>query len=134
MTVTQMKPAPDPVAHARDVLAEATAYRTHNAEGISVGQVVADLEDSVRELLALVGATETVTEYGVRSWSKAFGRHHVDECRDLPEARSVLANTRQKIDVLAHLVSRSVPVSTAPPTEWRLVSPDEAIESLEATR
>lgn len=133
MTVTLIKPAePAPVALAREALAELEHFRG-DATRSQMAQVITGLERSVRELLALVSAVETVTEYGVQSWSRAFGHHHVEECRDLHEARSVLAWTRRRVDASAFLVARQVP-SPSTAGAWRAVSPDDAVAALEASK
>ncbi|WP_329521224.1 hypothetical protein [Spirillospora sp. NBC_01491] len=131
MTVTITKPStePTPVVLARQALAELDQVR-NDASFAQTPQIVARLEQSVQDLLALVEPAETVTEYGVMSWSRTFGRHHVDECRDWHEAQSVLRNTRRRLDASAQLMSRQVPVP-AVPGPWVPVSPEDMVVALE---
>ena len=95
------------------------------------------LYDEVQKLRAsLTELTEgrgTVTEYGVKAFSKHLGEHHVDACDDLESALSTLRLTQKRIDAWALLVSRQVP-APGPVGEWRAVSPDDAAVAFETAK
>ena len=91
------------------------------------------LEDERDRLAGLLTGQATVTEYGVHFWSRMYGKHHVDDCRSLADALSLITLIRRKVDAGALLVSRQVP-APGPVGEWRAVSPDDAAVAFETAK
>lgn len=132
MTIIDTTPTvPAPVALAREALDQAAMVDDDSTRG-QLAQTITTLERAVQELLAHT-TQATVTEYGVHFWSRRYGRHHVDECRSLPDALSLIALIRRRFDAGALLVSRQVPVP-GPVGKWRALSPDDAAVAFETAK
>ena len=102
----------------------------------SFGQAAAQAVKAIAErdrLAGLLTGKATVTEYGVHFWSRMYGKHHVDDCRSLADALSLITLIRRKVDAGALLVSRQVP-APGPVGEWRAVSPDDAAVAFETAK
>ena len=133
MTVIDTTPtASAPVALAREALDQA-AMVDDNSTRSQIAQAITTLELAVRELLAHTTPAATVTEYGVKAYSKHLGKRHVDPCDDYETALSTLQWTRKKVDAWAQLVSRQMP-APGPVGEWRAVSPDDAAVAFETAK
>ena len=96
-------------------------------------RVCAAVQDLRKVLTEVPASQPTVTEYGVKAFSRHLGEHHVDACDDLESALSTLRLTQKRIDAWALLVSRQVP-APGPVGEWRAVSPDDAAVAFETAK
>ena len=106
------------------------------ASPATLGQAAAQAVKAIAErdrLAGLLTGKATVTEYGVHFWSRMYGKHHVDDCRSLADALSLITLIRRKVDAGALLVSRQVP-APGPVGEWRAVSPDDAAVAFETAK